>query len=327
VQPRAVLQSANLSGSPTLGADAQGGEPGPARQRYAPASMSSRYVRNLDAAAATHEFPGVTDQVVELGDITVTRQVLEPGWRWSTHVRPHVGTDSCRARHVGVVLSGRLGIRLDDGSTFEIGPNDVYEIPPGHDGYVIGDEPVVGFEWAGIGAFYGHHLSWRGRALATLLFTDLVGSTEAARRLGEAAWREVLSGHFEAVRQELDRFQGREVKTTGDGVLATFDGPAQALRCAARIGQIARRDGLHIRASVHVGEVETVSGDVRGVAVHEAARIMDRAGPDEILVSETTRALALPSGLEFDDRGLHVLKGLAGERRLYAFAAPPDLPT
>jgi class 3 adenylate cyclase len=289
------------------------------------ARMSSRRFKNVRTAEETREFPGVIDQVVELGDVTVTRQTLEPGWRWSTHVRPKVGGDLCQARHLGVMIAGRLGIRLDDGTSYELGPDDVYEVPPGHDAYVIGHEPVVALEWAGIRAFYGHRLAWRGRALATLLFTDLVASTETAGRLGDAAWREVLSEHFEAARSELERYQGREVNTTGDGVLATFGGPAQALHCAEAIRQSVAREGLHIRAGVHVGEVEMVAGDVRGVAVHETARIMAEAAADEILVSETTRAVALTSGFDFEDRGSHTLKGLPGERRLFAYAtAEPE---
>jgi class 3 adenylate cyclase len=286
----------------------------------------ARLSMNFADVAETREIPGVVDQVVELGDITVMRQCLEPGWRWSTHVKPIVGTEWCEARHVGVLLSGRVGILLADGTTFELVANDVYEIPPGHDGYVIGDEPAVGLEWAGIRAFYGHQLPGSGRALTTLLFTDLVASTETAGRLGDNTWREVLSAHFEAARHELDRFHGREVKTTGDGLLATFDGPAQALRCAEGIRRAARRDGMHIRAGVHVGEVEMVSGDVRGIAVHEAARIMAAAGEDEILVSEITRALAVPAGLTFADRGVRTLKGLPGEWRLFAYAGAGTRP-
>lgn len=283
--------------------------------------MSSRYFTNLADGDETREFPGVVDQVVELGDVTVTRQTTEPGWRWSTHVRPHVGGEWCQVRHVGVVVSGRFGFRLPDGSSYELGPDDVYEIPPGHDGYTIGHEPAVLIEWAGVRAFYGHRLPWRGRALATLLFTDLVASTETAGRLGDAAWSDVLSGHFEAARAHLERFHGREVKTTGDGMLATFDAPAQALQCADALRRSATREGLHVRAGVHVGEVEIAAGDVRGVAVHEAARIMAAAEKDEILVSETTRALALTSGSTFEDRGSHVLKGLPGEWRLFAYVA------
>jgi class 3 adenylate cyclase len=286
--------------------------------------MTSRHIVNLRDVPETREFPGVLDQVVEIGDVTVAHQSLEPGWRWSTHVGPHVGGVRCEARHVGIMLSGRLQVWLADGTTFEIGPDDVYELPPGHDAEVVGDEPAVAIEWAGIRAFYGHQLPWRGRALATLMFTDLVSSTETAGRLGDDAWRELLSTHYEAARQAFERFHGKEVKTTGDGLLATFDGPAQALRCAEAICHLATRESLHVRAGVHVGEVERVAGDVRGIAVHEAARIMGAAGEDEILVSETTRALAATSGLAFEDRGVHQLKGLPGEWRLFAYEGAAD---
>ena len=120
-------------------------------------------------------------------------------------------------------------------------------------------------------------------------------------------------------RAAVEQHLGREVNTTGDGLLATFDGPAAALYCAAAIRRLAQAEGIAIRASVHVGEVELVGNDVRGIAVHEAARIMGEAGPDEILVSETTRALALASGLAFESRGTRTLKGLPGEWSLYSF--------
>ena len=138
-----------------------------------------------------------------------------------------------------------------------------------------------------------------------------MGDVADRGQLGDVAWRELLSRHFEAVRAQMERFGGREVKTTGDGLLATFAGPAQALHCAAAICRAANREGLHLRAGVHVGEVELIGSDVRGVAVHEAARIMAKAGVDEILVSEITRTLALTSGLVFHDRGHHTLKGLS----------------
>jgi class 3 adenylate cyclase len=121
------------------------------------------------------------------------------------------------------------------------------------------------------------------------------------------------------MRAELERFRGREVKTTGDGMLVTFDGSGRAIQCAAAIRRIAREHGLQLRVGVHVGEVEIVGADVRGVTVHEAARIMAKAGPDEILVSELTRVLAGAAGLAFEDRGKHMLKGLEGEWRLAAY--------
>jgi class 3 adenylate cyclase len=139
--------------------------------------------------------------------------------------------------------------------------------------------------------------------------------------MGDGVWRDLISGHFEIVRSKLERYGGREVQTTGDGILATFAGPAQALLCAAEIRKATNRDGLSVRAGVHVGEIDIVGDNVRGVAVHEAARIMSKAGADEILVSDITRLLASTSGLQFESRGIHKLKGLTGEWPLFAFAA------
>lgn len=275
--------------------------------------------KSLDHPEETIEFPGAIAHIVELGDLTVARLVNEPGWRWSTHVKPTVGGEWCQARHIGVIVSGRLGIELSDGTTMEFAPNDVFDIPPGHDGFTVGDEPCVNIEWSGIKAWAGFPTGIHSRVLRTLLFTDLVDSTHLASHLGDARWRELLSRHFEHIRADLERFQGREVTTTGDGILATFDGPARALHCAAAIRARANADDLHVRAGVHVGEVELVGDDVRGVVVHEAARIMAAAETDEILVSDLTRALAMSTGLAFEDRGTRTLKGLDGEWKLAAF--------
>jgi class 3 adenylate cyclase len=274
------------------------------------------HFKNLGRPDQIIEFPRINVRLVDVGDVTVGHIVSEPGWRWSTDVRPKVGGEWCQARHLGMILSGRLGVSMSDGKQLEFGPDDVFDIPPGHDGWTVGDEPCVQIEWAGIRTFAGFPTGVYSRVLATLLFTDLVDSTATAARLGDAAWRELLSRHFEATRSEIERFRGREVHTTGDGIFATFDGPAQALYCATAILRAARREGLLLRAGVHVGEVELVGSGIRGVAVHEAARIMGQANADEILVSETTRALAGPSGLTFEDRGTHELKGLDGEWRL-----------
>jgi class 3 adenylate cyclase len=284
--------------------------------------MVERRSKSLRAPDETIQFPRVTTELVELGDVTVGRITLEPGWRWSNDVRPQVGTDWCMARHVGVVISGRFGVDFQDGATIEYGPDDVFEIPPAHDGYCIGEEPCVQIEWSGLRTFAGYRPRHAGRSLLTLLFTDVVDSTSTAHRLGDDRWRQLLSAHFEAARNGLDRHGANEIKTTGDGMLATFDRPADALQCAAALSRIAAREDLHIRAGVHIGEVELVGADVRGVSVHEAARIMSKAGADEILVSEATRALALASGFVFEDRGNHALKGLPGEWHLYAYA--PD---
>jgi class 3 adenylate cyclase len=280
--------------------------------------MAEHRVKSFAKPDEVLEFPKVTVRVVELGDITVGHFVNEPGWSWAECIRPSVGGDWCQARHLGMILSGRLGIELEDGTTFELGPDEVFDIPPGHNGWVVGDEPVVQVEWAGIRAFAGFPTGIHSRMLVTLLFTDVVGSTALAARLGDARWRELLSKHFESARTQLERFRGREVDTTGDGLLATFAAPAPALHCAEAIQRAARVEGLNIRAGVHVGEVEIVGRGVRGVAVHEAARIMEQAAGDEILVSETTRLFA-GSDLAFEDRGVHTLKGLDGEWRLSAF--------
>jgi class 3 adenylate cyclase len=274
--------------------------------------------KSVDTPDEVVEFPNVRTDIVHLGDMTVGRFVNQPGWRWSTDVRPTVGGELCQIRHVGFIVSGRLGVDFADGSSVVFGPGDVFDIPPGHDGYTVGEEPIVQIEWSGLRSWAGY--SSRGRVLLTLLFTDVVSSTEAAVRVGDGAWRDLLSQYFEAVRAELERFGGREVKTTGDGVLVTFDGPARAIQCAAAMRRLARVHGLQLRVGVHVGEVEVVGNDVRGVAVHEAARIMAAAAADEILVSDLTRMLAGPAGLAFDDRGTHVLKGLDGEWHLAAFA-------
>jgi class 3 adenylate cyclase len=156
------------------------------------------------------------------------------------------------------------------------------------------------------------------RVLATVLFTDIVGSTERAAELGDRRWRELLEQHHAVVRGHIDRFQGREVDTAGDGFLAAFDGPARAVRCARAIGNALRELGIDVRAGLHTGECELVDDKVAGVAVHTGARVAARAGPGEVLVSQTVKDLVAGSGIEFEERGTHVLKGVPGEWRLYA---------
>jgi class 3 adenylate cyclase len=156
------------------------------------------------------------------------------------------------------------------------------------------------------------------RVLATVLFTDIVGSTERAAELGDRRWRDLLGAHDAAMRRELDRFRGREVDTAGDGFFATFDGPARAVRCAMSAGAAARELGVEIRAAIHTGECELDGAKVRGIAVHTGARIASLAGPGEVLVSHTVKDLVAGSGLEFEDRGVHELRGVPGTWRLYA---------
>jgi class 3 adenylate cyclase len=156
------------------------------------------------------------------------------------------------------------------------------------------------------------------RVLATVLFTDIVGSTERAATLGDRAWRALLDTHHGIVRRELERHRGREVGTAGDGFLATFDGPARAIRCAAAIRDGVRSLGIQIRAGLHTGECELMGDDVGGIAVHIGARVMATAAPSEVLVSSTVKDLVAGSGLRFVDRGVHSLHGVPGEWRLFA---------
>jgi len=156
------------------------------------------------------------------------------------------------------------------------------------------------------------------RILATVLFTDIVGSTERAAQLGDRAWGDLLTAHRRAVRRELARFRGEEVDTAGDGVFATFDGPARAIECARAIRAGAEEEGLTLRAGLHTGECELADGKVAGLAVHIGARVANEAGPGEILVSRTVKDLVAGSELEFDDRGERGLKGVPGEWHLFA---------
>jgi class 3 adenylate cyclase len=155
------------------------------------------------------------------------------------------------------------------------------------------------------------------RALATLLITDIVASTQRSSALGDRSWRELLDRHDAAVRRQLVRFRGHEIKTTGDGFLATFDGPARAVECACAIRDAARQLGLDVRSGVHTGEVEIRGEDIGGIAVHIAARVAALAEPGTVWASRTVSDLVVGSGLRFADRGEHELKGVSGTWRLY----------
>jgi pimeloyl-ACP methyl ester carboxylesterase len=159
------------------------------------------------------------------------------------------------------------------------------------------------------------------RMLATVMFTDIVGSTERAARLGDREWRDLVDRHDALIRRALERFDGRAIKTTGDGFLATFDGPARAIRCASSIADEVRRLGIEIRAGLHTGECEVMSDDVGGMAVNIGARVASKAGAGEVFVSGTVKDLVVGSGIDFDDRGTHELKGVPGEWRIYAVGA------
>ncbi len=256
-------------------------------------------------------------EVVRLDEATVGRSQWSPGWRWSVDLAPTMGTRSCQVRHLGHSISGVLHVVMDDGEALDIPPDSIFEIPPGHDAWVVGDEPWVTVEWTSA------HIVGIGpegpgeRVVATVLLTDIVDSTATLQRMGDAAWQELLRRHNARMRDDFNTYRGREVSTTGDGFLAVFDGATRAVRCATAMTGSARDLGLGIRVGIHTGEVEFVGGDVHGVAVHAAARVMSLAGPGEVLVSSTTSDLIEGSGLKLEDAGTHELKGLPGLRRIY----------
>ena len=236
---------------------------------------------------------------------------------------PLVGSPSCPIRHLGYSMSGAMHVVMDDGQTLDIGPNTVFDIPPGHDKWVTGDEPWVTIEWGASGRALGAALKEAGaRSLATVLFTDIVDSTARLQLVGDAAWRDLLAAHNARLREQLNVFRGREVKTTGDGILAVFDSPTRAVQCAAAMTRSTRAIEIEIRVGVHTGEVELVGDDVRGIAVHTAARVLALAGPGEVLVSSTTNGLLEGSGMVLEDAGTHELKGLAGTRQVFRLVVP-----
>ena len=255
-------------------------------------------------------------ELVKVGSITVGRETLEPGWRWSQHVRPIVGTEWCEFAHVMYVLSGQARVVTRDGQSRDIAPGEVVAIDPGHDAWVLGAEPVVSIDIQGV-------VGWARppdpgeRVLATILFTDIVESTVVAERMGDQAWKRLLASHEEDILALLAQHRGRLVKTTGDGFVGTFDAPARAIRCALDLVAAAERLGVAIRAGIHTGEVEFADDDLRGIAVHFAARVMGMAEPGTVYVSATTRELAIGAALEFVDQGTRVLKGITGERQLF----------
>jgi class 3 adenylate cyclase len=268
-------------------------------------------------------FPRGRVDVVELEDTVVGRMTYEAGWRWSVDVRPLAGTDTCQYHHLGVTLSGHLRARMLDGTELEVGPGDVFEIPPGHDAWVVGDEAWVSVDFEAMRT-YGKAADARiERVLASIVITDIVDSTSEASRLGAARWRDLVGEHNRKAGAAIDRHRGRLVKTTGDGVLAQFDSAERAVRGAAAIRNAVSELGLQMRAGVHSGEVEATPDDVRGIAVHTASRIMAIAAPGEVYVSATVLDLVDGSGLTFEDAGVHELKGLHGARQLYRLAEAP----
>jgi class 3 adenylate cyclase len=261
--------------------------------------------------------PHGTIEVVQLDDRVVGRLTYQPGWRWSVDIKPIAGTQTCQFHHFGITIGGRARIQMPDGVELEVGPGDVFEIPPGHDAWVVGDEPWVSVDFEAMRG-YGKASSEGGRRiLSSILFTDIVDSTAQAVASGPARWRDLVSRHNELAERTIDQHEGRLVKTTGDGVIGLFDSAERAIRAAAALGDAVGPLGLRIRAAVNSGEVELVPSDVRGVAVHAAARMMALAEPGDVVISATVRDLIDAADLEFEDFGVHELKGLPGQRALF----------
>jgi len=282
--------------------------------------MSGLQYRSFDSSTDVRPFPNGRAEVVVIDEATVGRVVYQPGWRWSRDMALLTGTPTCQLRHVGYAISGTMHIRMDDGQEIDLPAGVVYEIPAGHDGWVVGDEPWVTVAWTSIRS-YGLAAETPGdRVMATVLFTDIVGSTGTLETVGDARWRELLMEHNARLREDLNRYRGREIATTGDGFLAVFDSASRGVNAAMAMSASAANLGLAIRAGLHSGEVEMVGSSVRGLAVHAAQRVMALAGPGEVLVSSTTADLLEGSGLAVHDAGVHQLRGLTGQRHLFRVA-------
>ncbi len=263
------------------------------------------------------EVPFGRIETYDMGDLRVGRSILEPGWRWSESIKPIARTDLCEFHHLGLCLAGSARIRMREGAELVVEEGQFYEIPPRHDAWVTSDVPWVTVDWYPSTAFARPEGGAFDRIVATLLMTDIVDSTARAVAMGDAPWRDLLARHDQIVRGLLDRFRGREVTTTGDGFVAVFDGAERPIRAAQEIGRALAAIGLEVRAGVHTGEIELDGDNVRGLSVHIAARVMALAGPGEIYASWATRELMAGSPIGFVDRGLHDLKGIDEQRRLY----------
>ncbi|MEW5989755.1 MAG: hypothetical protein AB1736_00220 [Chloroflexota bacterium] len=264
----------------------------------------------------------VRSALVNIGGMSVSHDIHQPGWRWSTHIKPIVGTDSCQVAHLGLVLAGRLRVHLDSGDEYELGPWDVADIPAGHDAWVVGNEPFETIAWRGARTWLEPLAAMTERVLATIFMTDLVDSTGTAARLGDRAWGDRLAAHDEMIRDAMVRYRGRLVKLTGDGALATFDSPGRALRCAVALRDRLREIDHASRGAVTTGEIEVAGDDIRGLAIHEVARMLALAAPGEIVVGEMTRILGRDAGIVVVDRGEVELRGLDGRFRLASIPPP-----
>jgi class 3 adenylate cyclase len=263
------------------------------------------------------ELPALTLNLLRVGSLALGYATIQPGFRWSTHLRKETDEPLCQIHHLQLLLSGRFAVEMDDGEYVEIGPNEIFDVPPGHDAWVVGDEPAIILDFLGNIEQLGRPAS-KDRIVTTLLMTDIVESTATASRLGDAAWKQTLGEHNRLVRARLERYLGKEVNTTGDGFLAMFASAVGAIRCAASIRDATAGIGLPVRTGVHTGEVELLPGDIGGLAVHAAARVMALGEASDVIVSSTTRSLVEDGGLRFTSRGVQSLKGLPAPLEVFA---------
>jgi len=273
--------------------------------------------KRLDNPDERRELPLLTMAFVRVGSLAVGRGTVQPGWRWSTHMLRETDEPLCQIHHTQLLLSGRFAVRMDDGEYAEIEPNEVFDVPPGHDAWVVGDEPAVLVDFLGNIEQLGRPAS-KDRIVTTLVMTDIVDSTATASRLGDTTWKQKLGEHNRLVRARLERYLGKEVNTTGDGFLAMFASALGAIRCAASIRDATAGIRLPVRIGVHTGEVELLPGDIGGVAVHAAARVMALGQASEVMVSSSTRGLIEDGRLRFESRGAQRLKGLTTPLEVFA---------
>jgi class 3 adenylate cyclase len=276
--------------------------PGAGLGKDADPALIESVLRYMRAAAS----PSAVRAYEEMNALVDTRPIL-PSISAPTLVMNRVG-DPCAIVDAARDMAERIpGARFVEypGDSHRIMLDDMDVVLADIQEFITGERPAESAE----------------RVLATVMFIDVVGSTDRAVELGDAAWRGVLQNYYAIVRRTLARFRGREANVAGDGFLATFDGPARAVRCALELVKEVRQLGIEIRAGVHIGECEVMGDDVGGVAVHAGARIMAEARPGEVLASSTIKDLVAGSGLSFIDRGEHALKGVPGQWRLFTAQA------